>query len=126
MTIKEYAIECCEGELDMDVCDVDIDMMVAFCYSVGDSSNAYEKFIEILANNVEMVKVNNNMPCPVLVCNFTKYYKSVADKLTDWIDNNIRKEFDEPEYNMVNATEGLVAGYFSDSQYAELVKALTE
>ena len=124
MTIKEWAIQNMDGDMDIDICDTDIDMMVAFCYAVGDTSDAYGKFLDILAENVEVERLNPTWNC--LVCRLSDFYAQYRDQLIDWFDaNGIQcTEFDEDEieYEMTLWSESLIAGYASESTYASLVQ----
>ena len=121
-TIKDWAIQNADGDMDIDVCDTEIDMMVAFCYVVGESSDAYEQFLDILAENVEVEKFNPTWSC--LVCRFSDFYAKYRDRLIAWFHKNGYQctEFDEDEieYEMTLWTEGLVAGYESEDVYASL------
>jgi len=128
MTIKEYAIQLDDGYLDMDVCDDDVDMSVAFVYDAEETpTDAYEKFQQILAENVEVVRFNPTWSC--LVCKFSEFYAKHREQLVALFRKNnwSYEEFDEDqiEYEMSLWTEGLVAGYESEPVYAELVKALS-
>lgn len=128
MTIKEYAIQLEDGYLDQDVCDNDVDMSVAFVYDAeATSKDSYDKFIELLAENVEVVRLNPAWDC--LVCRFSDFYAKHKTQLVDLFTRNHwdYTEFDEDqiEYEMTLWTEALVAGYESESVYAKLVTALS-
>ena len=124
MTIKDTAEQYFDGELDIDVCDTEIDMMVAFCYD-GSNNDSYDKFLSILYNNIIVSKFDQITP--MLVCDFSGFYRIYKEKLIDWANNYLDREFDddEVEYDMTIATEGLIAGYFSETAYSKLIKILT-
>lgn len=126
MTIKEAAEEYFGGEIDIDVCDSEIDMMVAFCYTIGDTNDCYDKFLELLSKNVRVVRYDQNDS--VMTCDFSGFYRKYRDKLNEWADKYMSiREFDEDEveYDMVLLTEGLVAGFASESTYESLLKVFT-
>ena len=126
MTIKEAAEEYFNGEIDIDVCDSEIDMVVAFRYTVGDNSDCREKFLELLSNNVRVVRYEQNES--IMTCDFSGFYRKYKDRLNEWADKyrSIREfDKDEVEYDMVLMTEGLVAGYASESTYESLLKVFT-
>ena len=123
MTIKEAAEEYFGGEIDIDVCDPEIDMTVAFCYTIGDTSDCYGKFLELLSKNVRVVRYDQNDS--IMTCDFSGFYRKYKDRLNEWADKyrSIREfDKDEVEYDMVLMTEGLVAGYASESTYRSLLK----
>lgn len=123
MTIKEAAEEYFSGEIDIDVCDSEIDMAVAFCYTVGDSSDCYEKFLELLSKNVRVVRYEQNES--IMTCDFSGFYRKYRDRLSEWFDKYMFiRVFDEDEieYDMVSLTEGLIVGFASESTYESLLK----
>ena len=60
----------------------------------------------------------------MLVCDFSGFYRMYREQLVDWVNKNVNRSgaFSDSyvEYDMTLATEGLVAGFFSDEQYASL------
>lgn len=119
-TIKDTAEQYLGGEIDMDVRDTEISMAVCFSYD-GDTSSAYGKFLEILYNNVNVSKYDPDEQ--MLVCDFSGFYRMYKDQLVDWVKDNVNRAgvfTSYIEYDMALATEGLVAGFFSDEQYASL------
>lgn len=128
MTISEYAIQLEDGYLDMDVCDNDVDMSVAFVYDTEEApTDSYYEFLKVLAENVEVVKYNPTWSC--LICKFSDFYAKHRDALVALFRENNwpYDEFDEDEieYEMTIWTEGLVAGYESEGVYSKLVSALS-
>lgn len=126
-TLKEYA-ERHDGMVDMDVTDKDIDMMVAFVYYTDDElDEPYNRFLDMVARNVEIVEEYRN---GVLCCDFSGWLKPYNDQLVEaqkkygW--QNIDDEFDEDEtfYDFVLWMEGLVSGYASDTTYNRLLEIL--
>lgn len=122
MTIKEAAEEYFNGEIDIDVCDSEIDMTVAFCYTVGDSSNYYEKFLELLSKNVRVVRYEQSES--IMTCDFSGFYRKYTDRLSEWYDKHtfFRVNKYEVEYYIVCMTESLIAGVASESAYESLLK----
>lgn len=127
-TIRETAEEYLGNEIDIDVCDTDIDMCVCLCHTLGDTSDAMEKFIELLCNNVIVTRFdpeNGHM-----VCDFSGFYRIYREKINKWIDEVglIRCgdfDDDEPEYELTNITEQLISGNAGENLYASLLKVFT-
>ena len=61
-----------------------------------------------------------------MVCDFSGYFRIYREKLIPWVNKYLNREFDddEVEYDMAQAIEGLIAGYFSESAYSDLIKIL--
>lgn len=126
MTLREYGKKFLDGYLDTDVYDTEIDMGVAFVFDCDeDPTDNYEKFLSILADNVV---VKDAFKDGVLTCDFSGFYKPYNDKINDWYKKNGgHQEFEGEEgyYDLVLATEGLVAGYYSEEDYKELCDIFT-
>ena len=124
MTIEQVAERLCDGSIDMDVCDTDIDMMVAFCYDIGDSGDAYERFLGLLAKKVKVVTIRDY----VWVCDFSGYFKQFNDELIKLRDSNgwgtIEFDGDETYYDYVLWLEALISGNASESSYSKLLTVL--
>ena len=125
MTIKEVIDQYFEnGEIDQDVCDTEIDVAVALCYTLGDENDSYEKLLKLLVENVIVERYLSNDT--YMVCDFSGYFRIYREKLIPWANKYLNREFDddEVEYDMAQAIEGLIAGYFSESAYSDLIKIL--
>lgn len=125
MTIKDVIDQYFEnGEIDQDVCDTEIDVAVALCYTLGDENDAYEKLLKLLVENVVVERYLSNDT--YMVCDFSGYFRIYREKLIPWANKYLNREFDddEVEYDMAQAIEGLIAGYFSESAYSDLIKIL--
>ena len=125
MTIKDVINQYFEnGEIDQDVCDTEIDVAVALCYTLGDENDAYEKLLKLLVENVVVERYLPNDT--YMVCDFSGYFRIYREKLIPWANKYLNREFDddEVEYDMAQAIEGLIAGYFSETAYSDLIKIL--
>ena len=125
MTIKDVINQYFEnGEIDQDVCDTEIDVAVALCYTLGDENDAYEKLLKLLVENVVVERYLSNDT--YMECDFSGYFRIYREKLIPWANKYLNREFDdnEVEYDMAQAIEGLIAGYFSESAYSDLIKIL--
>ena len=96
MKIRDYALKCEDGWMDIDVYDTDIDMGVAFVWgATAEVKDEYDRFLSILADNVEVSKFVSDW----LVCDFSGYFRnfnSELEKLNN--DNGWRTlEFDGDE-----------------------------
>ena len=128
LTLEQYAKYACNGEMDRDVSDTDIDMLVAFCYNVGESSgfDEMDKFLSILAKNVKIVKVIPTAYEDILECDFSSFFKPYNEQLKEFFDMS-RSEFDDDEayYEAVVNLEPLISGNASEQTYKELNNILT-
>lgn len=127
LTIAQYAKFVFGGEMDCDVCDKDIDMLVAMVYDVNhESSDEMSKFLDILANNVKIVKAHPSSYGDVLECDFSSFFKPYNEQLKEFFDMS-RSEFDDDEayYEAVVNLEPLISGNASEQTYKELNNILT-
>lgn len=127
LTIAQYAKFVYGGEMDCDVCDKDIDMLVAMVYDVNhESSDEMSKFLDILANNVKIVKAHPSSYGDVLECDFSSFFKPYNEQLKEFFDMS-RSEFDDDEayYEAVVNLEPLISGNASEQTYKELNNILT-
>lgn len=128
MKIKDYALTCEDGWLDTDVTDTDIDMLVAFVWDAnGKIEDEYDRFLSILANNVEVKQVPNehyNM-----ICDFSGFFKKFNTELEKlnkeqhW--NTIEFDGDETYYDYVLWLENLISGGSSEKTYALINKVIS-
>ena len=75
--------------------------------------------------NEFMTFVKDNSLDSIMTCDFSGFYRKYKDRLNEWAEKyrSIREfDKDEVEYDMVLMTEGLVAGYASESTYRSLLK----
>lgn len=120
ISLKDYAMNLCDGEIDKDVSDVDVDMLVAFVYNFNNTpEDNYDKFLEILGERTIVVKDNEWN----LVCDFTSVFKPYEEQLRDVFDMDY-SEFDEAYYEAVDNLEGLVSGMVGEKTYETLVNIL--
>ena len=129
MTIYDYIVNVCDGEIDMDVSDTEVDMMVALCYDVnnkyGDEYPEMTRFLTTLVKGTKVVKQLNGGYAPVLLCDFSSFFKPYNEQLKDFFDMDY-SDFDEDEayYEAVANLEPLISGNASESQYRELNEIL--
>ena len=106
------------GAMDIDVCDTDIDMLVALCYDESLKENSeYDRFIDILADNVEVQQLRDDL----MICKFSDFFKPYNEQLKEFF-NMDNSEFDEDEayYEAVANLEPLISGNCGESTYKEL------
>ena len=121
ITLKDYAMKFYEGDIDIDVTDTEIGMMVAFVYDFNEEpKDNYDRFLNILGERTEVVKVGNN----VLTCDFSSVFKPYEDKLQDFFDMDF-SEFNEAYYEAVSNLEPLISGNAGEKTYKELADILS-
>lgn len=119
MTIKEYFNSC--NTDDFDVCDTVLDdVYVAFVLGDETSNEPYDKFLSLLANNVEVI-VPNSPNESTITCKFSEFAEKYNDAIrATMVKNNGNFEFDEPDeayLNFVSDLNALIAGYAGDATY---------
>ena len=121
MSIKEYAMNYFDGDIDMDVTDTEIGMMVAFVNDFNEEpKDNYDRFLNLLGERTKVVKVGNN----VLTCDFSSVFKPYEDKLQDFFNMDY-SEFNEAWAEAVSNLEALISGNAGEKTYKELVDILT-
>lgn len=124
MTLYDYIVNVCDGEIDMDVSDKDIDMMVAFCHDVsgkyGSEYPEMTRFLNLLAKRTKIVKQIKGPYEPILVCDFSSALKPYNEEWKKFFDMDY-SEFDEDEayYEAVVNLEPLISGNAGESTYKE-------
>ena len=123
MTLYDYIVNVCDGEIDMDVSDKDIDMMVAFCHDVNSKDNEYPemtRFLNLIAKRTKIVKQVEGPYEPTLVCDFSSALKPYNEEWKEFFDMDY-SEFDEDEayYEAVVNLEPLISGNAGESTYKE-------
>jgi len=123
MTLYDYIKNVCNGEIDMDVCDNDIDMMVAFCHNINEHSSEYpqmERFLNLLAKRTKIIKQNNGGYAPILICDFSSALKPYNEEWKKFFDMDY-SDFDEDEayYEAVVNLEPLISGNAGEDTYKE-------
>ena len=122
MTITQYAKTLDDNYIDQDVCDTDIDMMVALVYDFNEEpTDYYNKFIKALCDKTKIEKISDS----VLVCRFTDVFRPYNEECED-IFNMENSEFraDEAYYEAVANLEPLIAGYAGESTYKDMYDLL--
>ena len=122
MLLREYIEEVCDGYIDKDVADTEVDLWVCMVYDLSDGdSDIYNKFLKWLVDHVEVARDSGD----TLICNFSKAFKPYNDKLKDFF-NMEYSEFDEEEayYEAVVNLEPLISGNATDGQYIKLLECL--
>ena len=121
MTLKDYAMNYFDGDIDMDVTDTEIDMLVAFVNDFNEEpKDNYDRFLNLLGERTKVVKVGNN----VLTCDFSSVFKPYEDKLQDFFDMDY-SDFNEAYYEAVSNLEALISGNAGEKTYKELLDILT-
>lgn len=126
MKIKDYALKCEDGWMDIDVYDTDIDMGVAFVWdATAEIKDEYDRFLSILAENVEIDKFVSDW----LVCDFSGYFRNLNSELEKLNKDNgwgtIEFDGDETYYDYVLWLESLISGNESESTYKKINDVLT-
>lgn len=126
MKIKDYALKCEDGWMDIDVYDTDIDMGVAFVWdATAEIKDEYDRFLSILAENVEIDKFVSDW----LVCDFSGYFRNFNSELeklnkdSGW--GTLEFDGDETYYDYVLWLECLISGGVSESVYKKINDVLT-
>ena len=115
VVIRNYADS--DGEIDLDVTDNEIDMLVAFSFDFNDSDDSYySQFMNILANNVEVISFSGG----ILNCKFSDYFKKYNDKLADLFE----PDEEEAYIKAVADLELLLPGFAGEEIYKKLVDIL--
>lgn len=131
MTIKEFAIETCNGCFSYDVTDTDIDIWVCLDWDVEDESNTdpYYKFLTLLAQNVQ-VDQNASEEDDVICCKFSDWAKQFNDKIYETMKkNNGYFEFPDKEeayYNFISDLDALIPGNANDATYQMWIDVFTK
>ena len=121
ITLKDYAMKFYEGDIDIDVTDTEIGMMVAFVYDFNEEpKDNYDRFLNLLGERTEVVKVGNN----VLTCDFSSVFKPYEDKLQDFFNMDY-SDFNEAWAEAVSNLEALISGNAGEKTYKELVDILS-
>ena len=120
ITLKDYAMKFYEGDIDEDVTDTDVGMLVAFVYDFNEEpKDNYDRFLNLLGERTEVVKVGNN----VLTCDFSSVFKPYEDKLQDFFNMDY-SDFNEAWAEAVSNLEALISGNAGEKTYKELVDIL--
>ena len=121
ITLKDYAMKFYEGDIDIDVTDTEVGMMVAFVYDFNEEpKDNYDRFLNLLGERTEVVKVGNN----VLTCDFSSVFKPYEDKLQDFFNMDY-SDFNEAWAEAVSNLEALISGNAGEKTYKELVDILS-
>lgn len=120
MTLKDYAMNYFDGDVDIDVTDTEIGVLVAFVYDFNEEpKDNYDRFLNLLGERTEVVKVGNNG----LICDFSSVFKPYEDKLQGFFDMDY-SEFNEAWAEAVSNLEALISGNAGEKTYGELVDIL--
>lgn len=126
MKIKDYALKCEDGWMDIDVYDTDIDMGVAFVWdATAEIKDEYDRFLSILAENVEIDKFVSDW----LVCDFSGYFRNFNSELeklnkdSGW--GTLEFDGDETYYDYVLWLECLISGGCDETTYKKINDVLT-
>lgn len=121
ITLKDYAMNYFDGDIDMDVTDTEIGVLVAFVYDFNEEpKDNYDRFLNLLGERTEVVKVGND----VLTCDFSSVFKPYEDKLQDFFNMDY-SEFNEAWAEAVSNLEALIPGMAGEKTYKDLIDILT-
>jgi hypothetical protein len=126
-TLYDFMMEYCDGDIDEDVSDTDIDMEVAFSYCMRFNEDTYyDKFMLTMAKRTKITKVSyyrNHIMC--LVCNFSEVLKPYNEQFKEFF-NMENSEFHEDEayYEAVANLEPLFSGFAGESTYKEFYEII--
>ena len=121
MTLKDYAMNYFDGDIDEDVTDTEVGMLVAFVYDFNEEpKDNYDRFLNLLGERTEVVKVGNN----VLTCDFSSVFKPYEDELQDFFNMDY-SDFNEAWAEAVSNLEALISGNAGEKTYKELVDILS-
>ena len=135
-TLYSFIKDYCKGSIDTDICDNTVDMGVCFVYDINENEteevDTYDKTLEIIAKNVEVVEVrlNGRYDFPIVLNiykfvedNFDKFLK-VFDSCFYGYDTEDIKEKDKEDIivKMVLSFNNIVSGNISESFYDEFVE----
>ncbi len=118
MTIEDYAIER-DGYIDIDVTDTEIDIYVAFTYTLGDTSDDQYKILDKLSKNVKIVREDEDL----LVCDFSGYIKRFNQKIKEYYNPSEYDEEDSYLY-VVEKLPSIISGYATNETYKDIITIL--
>lgn len=121
LTLKDYAYTFGDGYMDEDVCDTEVDMLVAYIWDedMAKSSDPYDKFQDLLASKVKVVGKGAYGP----ICDFSGFARPYGKKISKFMNDWYYQEYfefdfdDEPEYAFVEQLENLISGNATGSEY---------
>jgi hypothetical protein len=134
MTIWDYMMEYCDGEMDQDVTDSELDIWVAFCCDsdMENSSDTYDRFITLLAKNVQLSCLSDIPETQegILRCDFSGWAEQFNDKIRETMKKNHGhfqyKEPDGAYLNFVSDLEALISGQANDPTYQMWLDTFTK
>ena len=124
-TLRDFIDE--DGYLDVDVYDTELDMGVAFVYSIYDPKDQYGRFLESFLD-VEVTHDSRETGWG-LTCDFSGFFRPHNSELVEFYDLFLKgtgREFSKGEmyYNFVTWLEGWVSGYATPSTYEMLANLM--
>lgn len=129
MTLADYAFRYEDGQLDVDVCDTEIDMAVCFSHDFNvkpAEDDKYEQFVDFIGRHVKVKYVGID----VIEVDFSGFLKPFNEKLNkvqkdnDW--RSIEFEDDELYYDFVLWMDDLLSGYEAEKIYEILLETLKD
>lgn len=134
MTIWDYMMEYCDGEMDQDVTDSELDILVAFCYDadMANSGDTYDRFLTLLAKNVNLSCLSDipEDQSEILRCDFSGWAEEYNDKIRETMKKNHGhfqyKEPDGAYLNFVSDLEALISGNANDPTYQMWLDTFTK
>ena len=123
MTIWDYMMEYCDGEMDQDVTDSELDIWVAFCCDsdMENSNDSYDRFLVMLAKKVNISDTPTEKVDGILRCDFSGWAEQFNDKIRETMKKNHGNfMYSEPSgayLNFINDLEALIPGEAGDKTY---------
>ena len=123
MTISDYALEH-DGEIDIDVTDTELNILVGFTHTLGDNSSIQEKTLNILCENVNVVREEEDF----LVCDFSGFFKQYNQQIYDYFMKNRILYIEDVEDSYLELVEwlpSLITGYITENTCFQIYQIFT-
>ena len=131
LTLYDFLKNYCEGYINADVSDKEVDMLVCFTYNIKDDTtkNNFNKTLEILSKNikVEIIKLNSTYPLVLNIYEFVlKEFAKIQRVLNNHyygFDNSDIEKYDKYEKaQIVFIFEDIISGNCGEEFYSDFVK----
>jgi hypothetical protein len=123
MTISDYALEH-DGEIDIDVTDTELNILVGFTHTLGDNNSIQEKTLNILCENVKVIREEDDF----LVCDFSGFFKQYNQQIYDYFMKNRILYIEDVEDSYLELVEwlpSLITGYITENTCFQIYQIFT-